>query len=262
MSNWALAVPSGRHSQLSAPATSTSGPAFTYGAWAELVAAAPPGVTGIMLLRTTALDEGQFSARLAVGSVGAEVVVATLAAAVTSAIASTADFAYLPIRVPHGSRLAIQNAAATSARSITWRVAFVTGGGLFPVAGSRIDLHGFTLGTMLGTPITAGASGAWGTGVEVVTATPRRARGVAITGWGSANAVAYRGGVGVFYGASDVLAAPVVAIAAQNGGNALNALATPQFLPCNIPAGSNLRLRAFHELAAAPTRALQLHLLY
>ena len=264
MSNWPIAVPGGRHSDLSAAVTSTSGgTAFTYGAWSELVAACPGGVVGINLLRTSGPQTEQNAIRLAIGSAGNEVVIATLATVVTSNSAHLADHLRLPITVPAGARLSISVAAPSSSRNHRWRVGFVIGGGLYPLAGSRIELYGHTLSTLLGTTVTSGAGGAWGTGVEVVSATPRRARGLAITAFGAHNSQTLRGLVAAFIGTSDVIAGPVFGAGTNTTNNVVQALSTPQFAPCDIPAGTNLRLRALNDDGITTAdRAYQLHLVY
>lgn len=263
MSNWGVSVPCGG-SVLTGTAETTSGnPAFTFGAWRELVAAVPAGVCSLILSRTTGASVGQMCVQVAVGVQNSEVVIATFTYVVETHTSHVADTMTLPITVPAGQRLAIRTAADAASRSARWRVDFMRGTGLLPIGGSQVELYGFTQATLSGTPITAEPLGVWGTGVEVVASTPRRARAFAICGFDGVVGGTLRGMIGVFYGSSDHLAASPIAAGASSTGSNMAPLSRPSFLMCDIPAGSNLRLRTLtDESTGTPTRDFQLHLVY
>lgn len=266
MSNWPISVPGGIRAAVSSAVTFNSGVAPNYSAWQQLVASIPQGVVGVVLHRMNLATNGavELTFQLALGSAGNERVIVEpiWVSSIQSNNSTSAQSIFLPISLPAGERLSISASRAVSAQSAVFRVEFIFGSGLYPLGGSRIATFGFDPSTQVSTTLTAGASGTWGTSVQVSASTPLRASALAIGGFGGQNGVALRGLVGAFYGTSDVLCGPAVAVCSSATGNTVIPAGSPLFLPCNIPRGSDIRLRLLHETAATPARNFSLHLVF
>lgn len=261
MSNWPLLISTGRFGP-SSGVTVTSGISPAYGAWAQLSSSIPDNVVGVNLIRTTAPTGDRFTVNLGVGASGSEVIIAEDMLFAIGSTVDTTQAIVLPLKLPAGQRLAIQVSRVTSTANTTFRVEWITNPWLLPVSGSRIATYGFDLTAQLGTLLTSGTSAAFGTSVQVTSSTPRRARGMAITGWGVNNGVTLQGLVQCVIGTTTNPVGPVFAAKANTTTAFMNEVAVPRFVPCDIPSGTDLRLRLWNNAATASERYFQLHLLY
>lgn len=255
-------VASGRYGP-SAGVNVTAGVAPSYGAWAELASSIPANVYGFNLIRTASPFTGPLAYNIGVGAAGSEVIIA---ADIFAAIAGTSDTTQcivLPLKLPAGQRLAVQAIRPTAAGTATnHRVEWITNPWLLPVSGSRVVTYGFNNVDVQGTLIASGINSAFGTSVQMVSSTPRRARGISITGYLVDNGVTLNGLVQCVLGTSTNPVGPVFAARAATTTPFMADINTPKFYPCDIPSGSDLRLRVFNTGATASERYFTLHLLF
>lgn len=241
----------------------TAGVGPSYGSWAELSSSIPANVFGFNLIRTASPGTSSLSYNIGVGAAGSEVIIAADIFAAIAGNSDTTQCIVLPLKLPEGQRLAVQairpGAAGTA---VNHRIEWITNPWLLPVSGSRIVTYGFNNVDVQGTLITSGINSAFGTSVQMVSSTPRRARGISITGYFVENAVVLNGLVQCVLGTSTNPVGPVFAARAAATTAFMADINTPKFYPCDIPSGSDLRLRVFNTGATASERYFTLHLLF
>lgn len=264
MSNWALASGTA-FSTTSRIVVTPSATAHTKGAWTTVFATLPVGVTGLFI--STVQSSAQFFPRMLVdigiGAAGSEVVV------VPNLVISSFDqyrdggkHSILPIALPPNQRLAIRmQTDLANPGTFTFELTCQRGTPMTPVGG-LITTYGVNTATTLGTNVTAGANFAHGTAVQFVASTPYRSRGLAITMFGSDGATdGYFIGSRVVYGATTVVASPtfnhcVYGLETRGSHQMIN------FVPCDIPAGSDLRIQSYNLDGFTPRRGYVLYLLH
>lgn len=253
MSNWGVggACLLGRSNQVTAT-TGATGSAF--GAWVELMAAVPRGVEGILLHFVASSSNFRTLVRLGIGAAGSEVEIAT-DVPVTFASAATAYSLFLPLRVPVGQRLAIRLLSNSTLNTRTCFVELLGSGGLTPQGCSRIIGYGHTSGAA-GTSVTAGASGTFGTRVQIVATTPSTARYFGVSMAGQQNNVVFRGAVATYAGATTTEVAPRWLAEFSQSENHGSPTLRPIMLPCQIARGTDLRVALANYNAANPVRGV------
>lgn len=264
MSNWAL-------SQATAVASTTrltvtpNATAHTKGAWTQVVASVPTGVCGIFIATEVAVSQvyPRMFLDVGIGAAGSEVVI------VPNVVIASVDYyrdggkhLYLPIQLPAGQRLSLRlQSADASISSIAFQVTFQLGTPLTPVGGT-VTVYGADTANTRGTNVTAGASLAYGTAVQFVASTPYRARGIAVTMFGSDGGTdGYFIGSRVVYGTSTVAASPVFTHCVY-GLETKGSAQLIHFVPCSIPAGSDLRIQSYSVDPFLPRRGYVLYLLH
>lgn len=253
MSNWGLggACLLGRSSEVTAT-TGASG--SVYGSYVELFASTPRGVEGVIFHATNASSNFRTLVTIGIGAAGSEVEIAT-DIPITWWNSSFAHSTWLPVRVPPGVRLAFKVLSNSVTNTRAAFVELLGTGGLHPLGCSRLIGYGHTSGAV-GTSVTAGASGAFGTSVQLVASTPRDARMIGHGVLGDQNNVELRGCVGTFAGAGAIEIAPRVGVHVSQSENHGAPLLRPIFVPCHIPAGTDVRVALANYNAANPRRGV------
>ena len=251
MSNWGLGGTCllERSSEITVTTGSTGS---LFGSYVELFGAVPRGVEGIFVHITGSSSTFRTLLRFAIGAAGSEVEIAT-DIPVTFNTASTCHTTFLPLRVPVGARLSVRALSNSTLATRTLFVELMGAGGLHPIGCSKIVAYGHTSGAA-GTSVTAGASGTFGTSVQLVASTPHNARMFGISMLGQQNNVALRGTVATFAGASSIEIAPRVNVEFAQSDNNSNPMLRPILFPCHIAKGTDIRVAVANYLASNPVR--------
>lgn len=256
MSNWGLsALSSVATASSSVVVTHDSGSATVPGAWYELTSALPAGGPWFLTLHVIGTSQARnYKVDIGVGASSSEVLVVDGFPVSIIAQTNTADSIRLPVAFAGGQRVALrlQSDAASSA-DMRFLAQWSRLSALAPYGCSQIIGYNWSGGgNVAGNAITSGVSEAFGTSLEVVASTPRRARFIAIASLGQTNSTDFTGVIRVTYGATDNLAAPYQAVG-QVSGFTRSRCVLPTFAACDIPAGSTLHVSAAKNTTTART---------
>lgn len=260
MSNWPLARASISYGEVTAN-VGPSGTANTKSAWVQLVAAAPPGVQGIVLRWGPPSTEypDLVAVDIGIGGAGSEVVVAHDLMMLDQPYGSARPSWIIPLSLPAGQRVALRaQSAGTQTATVPYIVEFIRGTGLWPISGSKVLAHGFNASTTLGTTLQLGGYG-YGTAVEMVASLPRRALGfgIGMVDQGNNDFGGRYSAARLRLGASGPLIGPSVSF--QSSRNVWTLASAVQFFPAAIPAGSALYLEAYNSDGWTPQRGFVLY---
>lgn len=227
-----------------------------FGAWAEVVAAAPVSADVVQLSLSTT-HWARTVVQLAVGSTGSEVVIATVPLIhqvnTDGGWVSYSHTIPLPLRIRQGDRISARvqtNPGNTPGAPHRVSLHLIQNAGLIPVGGGTIDAVGLDLATTNGAVLVTGNNNVYSAWVELSASFPRRIRAAAVMPLRGGNPLARRIMAQIGFGpaGSEV---PVATGMAQTPYTPYSDGPAPfmQFVPCNIPANSRIvgRVKAIDD---------------
>ncbi len=222
------------------------------GAWVQLIASTSFHVQSMLIVLTSNVASKLFD--IAIGAVGAEQVIVSNLLLGTLQYGNMTRAFWIPISVPAGSRISARHQGSLGFVYSWVSVHILAGGFMGSAPFGRVTTYGANTAASRGTQIdpggTANTKGAW---VEVTAASTNPTKAM-LLGFseGVSNLlppVKWLVDVGIGSAGAEIVVIPNLALYAD--ANVRNAMPNLGWLPCQIPSGTRITVRAQCDLTSA-----------